>query len=87
MNEPAPVRVGDALDWLHEQGKRRSEVVPEFDVEETLRGVRAARTTGQDQPGDPQPQPSPATIRDIQELIDRLAAVTRKLRHPAPGDS
>ena len=44
MNEPAPVRAGDALDWLHEQGKRRSEAVPEFDVEETLRQVRA---TGQ----------------------------------------
>jgi len=36
MNEPAPARIGDALDWLHEQGKRRSEAVPECDVEETL---------------------------------------------------
>jgi hypothetical protein len=31
------------LDWLHEQGKRRAESVPEFDVEATLRCVRAAR--------------------------------------------
>jgi anti-sigma regulatory factor (Ser/Thr protein kinase) len=40
MNEPAPA--GDALDWLHEQGKRRSQAVPELEVEETLRKVRAA---------------------------------------------
>lgn len=40
MNEPA---VGDALDWLHEQGKRRARTVPEFDPEATLRKLRAAR--------------------------------------------
>ena len=34
---------GDALDWLHEQGKRRDDVVPEFDVEKTLNRVRAVR--------------------------------------------
>jgi len=37
---------GDILEilaWLHEQGKRRDAVVPEFDVEKTLRLVRAAR--------------------------------------------
>ena len=34
---------GDILDWLHEQGKRRDATVPEFDVEKTLRLVRAAR--------------------------------------------
>ena len=33
---------GDILDWLHEQGKRRDATVPEFDVEKTLRLVRAA---------------------------------------------
>lgn len=42
MNEPAPVRMGDALDWLHEQGKRRDRTAPEFDVEETVRKLRAA---------------------------------------------
>jgi anti-sigma regulatory factor (Ser/Thr protein kinase) len=42
MNGPAPVRLTDALDWLHEEGKRRSEVVPELDVEETLLKVRTA---------------------------------------------
>jgi predicted amino acid-binding ACT domain protein len=41
MNENTPESVGDALDWLHAQGKRRSEAVPEFDVEATLRKVRA----------------------------------------------
>ena len=37
---------GDALDWLHEQGKRRDERVPEIDVEKTLRLVRAVRDLG-----------------------------------------
>ena len=43
MNEPRPTRVGDALDWLHEQGKRLASTVPELDPEETLRKLRAAR--------------------------------------------
>lgn len=42
MNKPAPARIGDALDWLHEQGKRRAESVPELDVEEALLMVRIA---------------------------------------------
>lgn len=42
MNEPTPVRMDGTLDWLHEQGKRRSEAAPEFDAEETLRMVRIA---------------------------------------------
>lgn len=33
----------DILDWLHEQGKRRDATAPEFDVEKTLRLVRAVR--------------------------------------------
>ncbi len=32
---------GDTLDWLHEQAKRRAHAVPEFDVEKTLRKIRA----------------------------------------------
>jgi CRP-like cAMP-binding protein len=32
---------GDTLDWLHEQGKRREDKVPELDVETTLDRVRA----------------------------------------------
>jgi len=43
MNEPTPVHEGDALDWLHEQGKQRDRSVPEFDLEETLGVLRAAR--------------------------------------------
>jgi RNA polymerase sigma-70 factor (ECF subfamily) len=43
VNEPTPVREGDALDWLHEQGRQRARSVPEFDLEATLRAVRAAR--------------------------------------------
>ena len=43
MSEPTPMRVGDALDWLHEQGKRRARTVPEFDLEATLRKLGAAR--------------------------------------------
>ena len=42
MNEPTPAREGDALDWLHEQGKRRARSVPEFDLDETLAVVRNA---------------------------------------------
>jgi RNA polymerase sigma-70 factor (sigma-E family) len=42
MTEPTPVTLGDALDWLHEQGKRRIDAVPEFDVEETLLMMGAA---------------------------------------------
>jgi len=34
---------GDILDWMHTEGKRRGERVPEFDVEQTLRLVRAVR--------------------------------------------
>jgi hypothetical protein len=37
---------GDVLDWLHEQGRRRDEGVPEIDVERTLRLVRAVRDLG-----------------------------------------
>jgi class 3 adenylate cyclase len=37
VNEPIFAREGDALDRLHEEGKRRAESVPEFDLEETLR--------------------------------------------------
>ena len=37
------MRVGDALDWLHEQGKQRARTVPEFDLEATLRVLRAVR--------------------------------------------
>lgn len=60
MNEPASVDIGDALDWLHEQGKRRSTEVPEFDVEETLLMVRIADQLqaieqDQDKPGGDSP--------------------------------
>ena len=41
--DDSPAHGGDALDWLHEQGKRRAESVPEFDLEETLAKLRAAR--------------------------------------------
>jgi CRP-like cAMP-binding protein len=34
---------GDVLDWLYQHGKRPDEEVPEFDVEKTLRLVRAVR--------------------------------------------
>lgn len=37
---------GDILDWLHREGKQRDENVPEFDVEETLRLVRAVHDAG-----------------------------------------
>jgi hypothetical protein len=40
VNEPTPAREADALDWLHEQGKRRDRSVPEFDLDETLAVVR-----------------------------------------------
>jgi hypothetical protein len=43
VKEPTPVREGDALDWLHEQGKQRARSVPEFDLEATLRVLRAVR--------------------------------------------
>jgi signal-transduction protein with cAMP-binding, CBS, and nucleotidyltransferase domain len=36
-------RGGDILDWIYQQGARRDEEVPEFDVEKTLRLVRAVR--------------------------------------------
>ena len=42
MNEHVPAIAGDALDWLHDQGQRRSAAVPEFDVEKTLRKMRSA---------------------------------------------
>jgi len=60
MNESTPAGVGNALEWLHEQGKRRMAAVPDFDVEETLRVVRAAGqlpTTWRDQE---QPAGNPA---------------------------
>jgi class 3 adenylate cyclase len=43
VNKPTPTRLGDTLDWLHEQGKRRASTVPEFDPEVTLSKLRAAR--------------------------------------------
>jgi hypothetical protein len=41
---------GDVLDWLYEHGKRPDEKVPEFDVEKTLRLVRAVREIGAREP-------------------------------------
>jgi hypothetical protein len=47
MNTPTPEygdgNDGDVLDWLHSRGKQRAMRAPEFDVEETLDRVRAAR--------------------------------------------
>lgn len=40
----------DVLDWLYEYGKRPDEKVPEFDVEKTLRLVRAVREIGAREP-------------------------------------
>jgi CRP-like cAMP-binding protein len=34
---------GDILDWMHGEGKRQGERIPEFDVEQTLRLVHAVR--------------------------------------------
>ncbi len=33
------------------------------------------------------PQPRFQHVQDIQELVDKLAAVTKQLRHPSHGDS
>ena len=41
---------GDVLNWLYEHGKRPDETVPEFDVEKTLRLVRAVREIGAREP-------------------------------------
>jgi CRP-like cAMP-binding protein len=41
---------GDVLDWLYRHGRRRDEEVPEFDVEKTLRLVRAVREVGAREP-------------------------------------
>jgi hypothetical protein len=41
---------GEILDWLHEHGKREDDKVPEFDVEKTLRLVRAVREIGSREP-------------------------------------
>lgn len=43
-------RRGDVLDWLYEHGKRPDEKVPEFDVEKTLRLVRAVSEIGAREP-------------------------------------
>jgi hypothetical protein len=40
VNEPVPIHEVDALDWLHEQGKRYARSLPEFDVDGTLAVVR-----------------------------------------------
>jgi DNA-binding MarR family transcriptional regulator len=72
MNEPAPVHAGDTLDWLHEQGKRRSDAVPGFDVEETLRKVRAAgqhHSTEQDRD---KPGAASNSERDTRDEVARL---------------
>lgn len=63
MSEPTSVDIGDALDWLHEQGKRRSAEVPGSDVEETLLMVRIADQLpaleqDQDKPGGGSPNAS-----------------------------
>lgn len=43
MNEPTTVLGRGVLDWLHEQGRKRAESVPEFDLEATLRVLRVVR--------------------------------------------
>jgi DNA-binding CsgD family transcriptional regulator len=84
MNEPAPVRADDALDWLHEQGKRRSEAVPEFDAEETLRKVR---TAGQLRVAEEGHESSPASTSadDRGYALGSLARYTRVSFAEPPG--
>ena len=41
---------GDVLDWLYEHGRGPDKKVPEFDVEKTLRLVRAVREIGAREP-------------------------------------
>jgi DNA-binding MarR family transcriptional regulator len=86
MNESAPTRVDNTLDWLHEQGKRRSEAVPDLDVEETLRMVRAASQLptswrDQEQPAGKSPAGSPppserSTRGQVARLILELGPST-----------
>ncbi|HEV2933118.1 MAG TPA: cyclic nucleotide-binding domain-containing protein [Streptosporangiaceae bacterium] len=38
-----PTSNGDILDWMHALGKQRDQIVPDFDIEQTMRFVRAIR--------------------------------------------
>ncbi|HEX6524566.1 MAG TPA: hypothetical protein VF070_31865 [Streptosporangiaceae bacterium] len=50
--------------------------VPSQDADRPATGDRLSR-----------PQPRFQHVQDIQEIVDKLAAVTRQLRHPGHGDS
>ncbi|MBV9447724.1 MAG: hypothetical protein JO345_17710 [Streptosporangiaceae bacterium] len=53
-----------------------AETVPGQDADQAATADRLSR-----------PQPRFQHVQDIQELVDKLAAVTKQLRHPGHGDS
>jgi len=69
---------GDILDWLYEHGKRPDEEVPDFDVEKTLRLVRAVREIGAR-------EPDPANFWSLLGHAERGDLVSAASKHVFAG--
>jgi CRP-like cAMP-binding protein len=69
---------GDVLDWLYEHGKQHEEKIPEFDVEKTLRLVRAVRAIGAH-------EPDPANFWSLLDQAERGDLVSAASKHEFPG--
>jgi len=69
---------GDVLDWLYQHGKRPDEKIPEFDVENTLRLVRAVREIGVR-------EPDPTNFWSLLGHAERGALVSAASKHAFPG--
>lgn len=76
VSEPALVREGDTLDWLHEADRPRIRSVPGFDQEETLRKSLAARSLDADA-GQPRKLITPISGQFCTMLAVDIATFTR----------
>lgn len=70
-------RGGDVLDWLYRHGKRQDEKAPEFDVEKTLRLVRAVREVSAR-------EPDPANFWSLLGHAERGDLVSAASKHAFP---
>ncbi len=75
---PGRTTGGDVLGWLYQQGRRPGEEIPEFDVEKTLRLVRAVRDISAR-------EPDLANFWSLLSRAERADLVSASTKHAFPG--
>jgi len=75
---PDGTRGGDVLDWLCRHGGRPDDQIPEFDVEKTLRLVRAVRDISAR-------EPDLANFWSLLSRAERADLVSAATKHAFPG--